>query len=92
MHRKKMKINSECCFVDLKNNTLIYKCKECKEEWKRPINELTEEFPSIYQFCNGNLIKFVLLLKKGVYPYEFIDNWEKFDKTKLPPKIPFIVI
>ena len=26
------KINSEYCFVDLKNNRLIYKCKECKKE------------------------------------------------------------
>ena len=33
---EKIKINSECCFVGLKNNKLIYKCKECKEEWKRP--------------------------------------------------------
>ena len=39
---EKIKINSECCFVGLKNNRLIYKCKECKEEWKRPINELIE--------------------------------------------------
>ena len=31
---EKIKINSECCFVGLKNNRLIYKCKECKEEWK----------------------------------------------------------
>ena len=37
---EKIKINSECCFVGLKNNRLIYKCKECKEEWKRSINEL----------------------------------------------------
>ena len=29
---EKIKINSECCFVGLKNNRLIYKCKECKEE------------------------------------------------------------
>ena len=35
---EKIKINSECCFVGLKNNRLIYRCKECKEEWKRPIN------------------------------------------------------
>ena len=34
---------------------LIYKCKECKEEWKRPLNKLTENFPSTYQFCEGNL-------------------------------------
>ena len=86
---EKIKINSECCFVGLKNNRLIYRCKECKEEWKRPINELIEKFPSIYQFCNGDLNKFVLLLRKGVYPYEYMDSWEKFDETTLPPKEAF---
>ena len=30
---EKIKINSECCFVGLKSNRLIYRCKECKEEW-----------------------------------------------------------
>ena len=29
---------TESCFVGLKNNRLIYRCKKCKEEWKRPIN------------------------------------------------------
>ena len=57
-------INSECCFVGLKNNRLIYKCKECKEEWKSPLNKLIENFPSIYQFWNGNLNKFVVFLIK----------------------------
>ena len=84
---EKIKINSECCFVGLKNNKLIYKCKECKEEWKRPLNKLTENFPSIYQFCDGYLNKCVmLLLRKGVYPYEYMDSWEKFNETVLPPK------
>ena len=70
-------------------NRLIYKCKECKEEWKRPINGLIENFLSIYQFCNGNLNKFVTLLRTGVYPYEYMDSWEKFDETVLPPKEAF---
>ena len=83
---EKIEKYSECRFVDLKNNRLIYKCKQCKEEWKRPINELIEKFPIIYQFCNGNLNKFVLLLRKGVYPYECMDSWEKFDETTLPLK------
>ena len=77
MHGKN---NSECCFVGLKNNRLICRCKECNEEWKRPIEGLIRKFPSIYQFCNGNLNKFILLLRKGVYPYEDMDNWEKFDE------------
>ena len=68
---EKIKINTECCFVGLKINKLIYKCKECKEEWKRPLNKLTESFPSIYQLGNGNLNKFVMLLRKRIYPYEY---------------------
>ena len=27
-----------------------------------------------------------MLLKKGVYPYEYIDNWERFNETSLPNK------
>ena len=30
-----------------------------------------------------------MLLRKGVYPYEYMDSWEKFDKTALPPKKDF---
>ena len=37
---KKIKINSQSCFVGLKNDRLIYRCRECKEEWKRPIEGL----------------------------------------------------
>ena len=85
---EKIKINSECCFVGLKNNKLIYKCKECKEEWKRPLNKLIENFPCIYQFCNGNLNKF-MLLRKGVYPYAYKDSWEKSNETVVPPKKAF---
>ena len=52
---EKIRNHLECCFVGLKNNRLIYKCKECKEEWKRPLNKLIKNFPSIYQFYEGNL-------------------------------------
>ena len=26
---------------------------------------------------------------KGVYPYDYIDDWEKFNETSLPEKAPF---
>ena len=35
------------------------------------------------------LINFFLLLRKGVYPYEYIDSWEKFNGTTLLPKEAF---
>ena len=57
------------------------RCKECE----KIIDGLIKKFSSIYQFCNGDLNKFILLLQKGVYPYEYMDSWEKFDETTLPP-------
>ena len=57
-----------------------------KEEWKRPLNKLIENFPSIYRFCEGDLNRFVLSLRKGVFPYEYMDSWEKFNEAALLPK------
>ena len=30
--------------------------------------------------------KFILLLRKGLYPYEYMDSWGRFDETSLPNK------
>ena len=46
-------------------------------------------FPRTYKFGNGNLNKLVLLLRKGVYPYEYMQSWERFNETSLPPKKSF---
>ena len=39
-----------------------------------------------YKFSNHNNNKFILLLQKGVYPYEYMDDWEKFKEILLPKK------
>ena len=31
----------------------------------------------------------VLLLRKGVYPYEYMDRWERFNELSIPPKDAF---
>ena len=84
MERKK--IRSECEFIGFKNNRLDYRWKECNGTFTKSVNELTEKFSNTYQFCNGDLNKFVLMLRKGVYPYEYMDSWERFNETSLPPK------
>ena len=53
------------------------------------IHEAIKDFPITYQFCNGNLNKFVLLLRKGIYPYEYMDTWERFNETSLADKRAF---
>jgi hypothetical protein len=30
-----------------------------------------------------------LLTEKGVYPYDYMDRWERFEETTLPPKEAF---
>ena len=87
MERKK--IRSEWEFIGLKDNRLKYKCKECNDTSAKSVDDLIKKFPRIYKFCNGNLNKFVLLLRKGVYPYEYVDSWERFNEISLPPKKSF---
>ena len=36
--------------------------------------------------------KFKLMTRKGIYPYDFMDSFEKFNKTELPNKEEFYSI
>ena len=72
MERKHIK--QECEFSGFKKNRLNYRCNECKERSSKSINELIKKFPRMSQFCNGDLNKIVLLFRKGIYPYEYMDS------------------
>ena len=41
-------------------------------------------FSDTYKFCNDDINKFILLLRRGIYPYKYIDSWKRFDETVLP--------
>ena len=45
-----------------------------------------EKFHNMYQLCNKSYNKFALLLRKGVYPYEYMDSWKRFKEEPLPYK------
>ena len=49
--------------------------------------KLMERFFNTHKFSNHD--KFLLLFRKGVYPYEYIDDGEKFNETSLPEKEDF---
>ena len=77
-------------YMITRDEKLVFRCYSCKKNYKKDFNkELIERFANIYEFCNGDLNKFILLLRKGVYPYEYMDNWERFDETSLPDKESF---
>ena len=59
-------------------------CRTCANSTKQKIKSLIAKFPNTYQLCDNNVKKFILLLKKGVYPYEYMDDWYKFDHKELP--------
>ena len=74
-------------YMTTKDEQYIFRCLRCKKNYEKYFNiELIQRFPNIYEFCNGDLNKFILLLRKGVYPYEYMDSWERFNQTPLPDK------
>ena len=62
-----------------KDEQLIFKFFECKKNYKKDFNkELFKRFANICEFCHEYINKFILLLRKGVYPYEYMDSWKRF--------------
>ena len=60
-----------------------------KNYQKKFDENLKEHFFNTYKFSNNDINKFILLLQKGVYPYEHMDDWEKFNETSLPDEEDF---
>ena len=91
LHNNKC-VNCKSCldYMRTENEKSIFKCFNCKKDYEKDFNkELIKRFANTYEFCNKNLNKFILLLRKGVYPYEYMDNWKRFNETSLPNKESF---
>ena len=74
-------------YMTIKDEKLIFMCFWYKKNYQKDFNkELIERFANIYKSFNGNINKLILLLRKGVYPYEYMDSWERFNETSLPDK------
>ena len=94
-----IKTKNEKLILECYNCKQRYKKKFNKELTKRFAS--TYEFcnndttgstvkPSSLERSSSECInKFILLLRKGVYPYEYMDKWERFNETSLPSKESF---
>ena len=67
-----------------------YKCFSCNKDYSKKLDEkLKKKFKKTFKFSDNDINKFILLLRKGGYPYEYMDDWEKFNETTLPEKEEF---
>ena len=80
----------DCLFQyeSVKENLIKYKCLPCNENYSNKLDEeLKKEFKNAFKFSKDGVNKSIFfLLRKGVYPYEYIDDWEMFHETILPEK------
>ena len=64
-----------------------YKCLSCNRNYSNKLDEeLKKKFKNTFKFSNNDIKKFILLLRKSVYPYKYVDDWENFNETTLPEK------
>ena len=91
IHKNKcLDCNSCLDYIKIKNERLLLKCFNYNTYYKKKFNkDLIKKFKNTYSFFNNDLNKFVLLLRKGVYHYECMDSWKKFNETSLPSKEDF---
>ena len=67
-----------------------YKCLCCNKDYSNKLDkELKKKFKNTFKFFNNDINNPILLLRKGFYPYEYMDDWEKFIGTTLPEKVEF---
>ena len=85
IHKNIIENNKEKQIHENKTIKIVYSpCKSCNTKNKQLLDSLIKRFPSTYKLSKNNTNKFLLLLKKGPYPYEYMNDWNKFNETKLP--------
>ena len=65
-------------------------CERCRTKKTKDLGEeaLKKNFKHASRFWECDE-KFHLMIRKGVYPYEYMYSWKKFEETSLPPKDAF---
>ena len=86
----KRSINSEGRIIQHKTSFPCGECINCKNSVKACITPNYDNL--IYTSKKFKGKKLDLMARKGVYPYDYMDSFEKFNKTELPTKEEFYSI
>ena len=71
----------------VKDNLIKYKCLSCNKDYSNKLEEkLKKRLKNTFKFSKNDVNKFILLLRKGVYPHEYMDELEKFNEATFPEK------
>ena len=74
-------------YESVKDNLIKYKCLSYNKDYLEKLEEKFKKwFKNIFKFSNNDINKFVLLLRRSVYPYENTNESKKFDETALPKR------
>ena len=69
---------------------MLCKCFQCNSWYKKQFeHDLINKFKDTYEFCQKDISKFILLLRKGIYLCEYMDSWVRFKEASLPDKEAF---
>ena len=87
---RKFKCKDCDCFLEyesVKENSIKNKYLSCNKNYSNKTDkELKKRFKNTFKSSNNDINKFILLLRIGVYLYEYMDEWEKFNETLLSGK------
>ena len=72
-------------YMKFKNDHMFFKCFHCNTWFKCEFDyDLTRSFSNTNMFVQKDINKFILLLRKAVFPYEYMTDWDRFNEPKLP--------
>ena len=81
------------CFLEythFKDDLTECQCLCCNKNYQQKfVEKLKEQVFNTHKFSNQHNNKFILLLQKGVYHYQYTDDCKKFNDKSLPEKEDF---